>query len=203
MVRKQTWILLGVFVLLLGVTFYLQKNPLPKKETLTPSPTAQPRLLPGWQGSEIVWMELKESQGSSGIQIVQDEQGNWALGTGGKEKVDTGHAEQMREQFADISTTAALPANYQLDAIGLKAPARFLAIRNKQGKQATINIGNADPTDSGYYVQVDTQSPVVVDKFTLDGLVNLFNSALPTPTPAPESPTETGNPLIPTATPSP
>ncbi len=188
MIRKQTWILLAVFALFLGAAFYLQKNPLPKKEALTPSPTAQPVLLNGWKGSDITWMEYKDTQGSTNIQVVQDDKGNWALVSGGKEKVDTGHAEQMRTQFADIRTTAALSADIQLDAIGLKTPARFLAIRDKQGKQAIINVGSVDPTGSGYYVQVDNQAPVVVDKSTLDGLVDLFNSSLPTPTPAPETP---------------
>jgi hypothetical protein len=97
---------------------------------------------------------------------------------------------------------AMLPDNYQLDALGLQSPARTLAIRDKQGKQITISIGNTDPTESGYYVQVAAQPPVVVDKYTLDGIVNLFNSALPTPTPELETPTTTANPLQPTATPS-
>ena len=205
MVRKQTWILLIIFALLLGTAFYLQKNPLPKSGALTPSPTSAPRLLQGWQSNDIAWMELKEGQGAP-IQVVQDAQGNWALGNGasvdaGNEKVDTGKAEQLRTEIVEIRITAVLPANYQLDAVGLDAPSRILAIRDKQGKQITINIGNLDPTESGYYVQIASQAPVVVDRYTLDGIVDQFNNALPTPTPKPAAPT--ADPNLPTITPTP
>ena len=212
MVRKQTWILLIIFALLLGVTFYLQKNPLPKSASLTPSPTNAPELLQGWKSSDITWMELKESQGKT-IQIVQDDQGNWTLGASllgdgasrdaGKEKVDTGKAEQLRTEIAAIRTVAVLPANYQLDAVGLTAPARTLAIRDKQGKHITMNIGNLDPTESGYYVQIASQAPVVVNKYTLDGIVDQFDNALPTPTPEPVTPIATSGANLPTKTPSP
>ncbi len=202
MVRKQTWILLIIFALLLGATFYLQKNPLPKNEALTPSPTSAPRLLQGWESSDIAWMELKEGQGSS-IQIEQDKTGNWTLGDKGKEKVETGQAEQLRTEIAEMRTIAALPADYQLEAVGLQSPTRTLTIRDTKGKQITINVGSTDPTESGYYVQVASQAPVVVDKYTLDGIVDLFNKALPTPTPEPETPTATADPQLPTQTQSP
>ena len=196
MVRKQTWILLIIFALLLGGTFYLQKNPLPNNEALTPSPTTSPKLLEGWEGSDIVWMELKENQASP-IQIVQDQQGNWSLESGaaadaGKVVVETGKAEQLRTEIAEMRATATLPASYQLEAIGLNALTRSLSIRDAQGKQITINIGKTDPTNSGYYVQVGTQAPVVVNKYTLEGIIDLFNGVLPTP--GQETPTVTPSP---------
>ena len=202
MVRKQTWILLFIFALLLGVTFYLQKNPLPKSAAITPSATTAPELLQAWQSSDITWMELKESQ-SKTIQIIQDAQGSWTLGPEGKEKVDTGKAEQLRTEIAAIRIVAVLPANYQLDTVGLSAPTRTIAIRDKQGKQITINIGSSDPTGSGYYVQIASQAPVAVNKYTLDGIVDQFNGALPTPTPEPVTPTAAGGGNLPTKTPSP
>ncbi len=196
MIRKHTWILLGVFALLVAFMLYLQKNPLPSSASKTPSPTPAALVLNGWSANDIVWMELKVSQGST-IQLIQDAQGIWTLGPGGKEKVDTGLAEEIKSQVVEMRTTAALPAGYQLDVIGLNAPARVLTLRNKQGKQTEIRFGKADPTDSGYYVQVDNQAPVLVDKTTADGTLDLFNNALPTPTPSPTSKTgETAQPTL-------
>lgn len=202
MVRKQTWILLIIFALLLGVTFYLQKNPLPKNEALTPSTTSSRRLLQGWESSDITWMELKESQGNT-IQIMQNDLGNWVLGNETKDQVDIGKAEQLRTEIAEMRAIATLPENYHLDAVGLNAPSRTLTIRDAQGKQITINIGSSDPTDSGYYVQLASQAPVVIDKWALDGILDLFTNALPTPTPEPENPIATVEPSLPTNTPSP
>jgi hypothetical protein len=203
MVRKQTWILLAVFAVLLGATFYLQKNPLPKAGSVTPSPTTAAPLLQGWSADDIVWMELKDGQGSA-ILIAQDAEGNWTLGQDGKQKVAAGVAEETRAQISAMRPVTTLPASFELDPVGLKAPARILTIRNKQGKQAEIHIGNATPTDSGYYVQVDQQAPVVLDKTTVDGTLDLFKNALPTATPEPTQPAGAAtNPQQTTETPAP
>jgi hypothetical protein len=134
-------------------------------------------------------MEFKDTHQGTAILISQDAQGNWTLGPDGKKKVDTGLAEELRTQIAEFRPVAALPASLQLQAIGLETPSRILTIRNKQGKQSELRIGNADPTDSGYYVQVDNQPPVVIAKTTIDGTLNLFNNAIPTPTAPPVTPT--------------
>ncbi len=188
MVRKQTWILLAVFAVLLGVTFYLQKNPLPKAAgSVTPSATSAAPILQGWDPSSIVWLESKDSQGGT-IVLSQDSQGNWTLGQDGKQKVEAGVPEEIRAQVTTMSPAASLPPSFALDPAGLKAPTRVLTLRDKQGKQAEIRIGNETPTGSGYYVQVDQQAPVVVDKTTVDGTLDLFKSALPTATPSPTHP---------------
>jgi hypothetical protein len=49
-----------------------------------------------------------------------------------------------------------------------------------------IKIGKVTPTNSGYYVQVGNNSPVVVSKNSIDsikGLINLGTLILTTPTP--------------------
>ncbi len=188
MVRKQTWILLAVFAVLLAGMFYLQKNPLPSSGSTTPSPTSAAPVLQGWTSSDIVSMEFKDTHQGTTIQISQDAQGNWTLGPD-KKKVDTGLAEELRTQIAEFRPIAALPTGLQLQAIGLETPSRILSIRNKQGKQSELRIGNADPTDSGYYVQMDNQPPVVIAKSTIDGTLDLFNNAIPTPTAPPVTPT--------------
>lgn len=191
MVRKPTWILLGLFAVLLAGVFYLQKNPLPEPASKTPSPTAAPRLLEGWAAGDIVFMEMKDSQGKD-IQLTQNADGaSWTLGPDSKQKVESGLVEEIRSQVVEFRAVTTLPAGYQLEPIGLQTPKRSLALRNKQGKQAELRIGAATPTGDGYYVQVDNQAPVVLSKNTIDGTLDLFNNALPTPTPAPAAPTTT------------
>lgn len=183
MVRKQTWILLVVFVILLGAAFYLQKNPLPKAESATPSPTAQAQMIPGLAGDQIVKIELKDGQGNA-TQIEQDPLGNWALGPDGKQKIDTGVAEQARAGLTSAMVQASLPAGMDLKAISLNAPTHTITVTTKDGKQTVILVGSETPTASGYYIQVDNQAPVVVDKGAIDSLVNLLNKdSLITPTP--------------------
>ncbi len=191
MVRKQTWILLGIFAVLLAGVFYLQKNPLPEAASKTPSPTAAPKLLEGWAPGDIMFMELKDSQGKD-IQLTQGADGtSWTLGPDSKQKVESGLAEEIRSQVVEFRAVTILPAGYQLEPIGLQTPKRSLTLRNKQGKQVELRIGAATPTGDGYYVQMDNQAPVVLSKTTVEGTLDLFNNALPTPTPAPATPTTT------------
>ncbi len=190
MVRKQTWALLAVFVILLGAAFYLQKKPLPSGEKPTPSPTTLPLLFTGWKDSDIVKVDLKEAQGNI-TQVAQDDKGNWSLTQGSKKvNVEAGLVEQLRSQITSINVQAVLPAGYSLDALGLKSPANTVTIQNQQGKQAVLHIGSATPTDTGYYVQLDNNTPVVVDKTAIDDVLNQFKTMNPTPTPGPGTPTE-------------
>ena len=147
MVRRQTWILLVIFVVLLGVVVYLQKNPLPSSGgNVTPSPTSQPSLLQGWQTQDITFVELKNSNGGD-IQISKGGS-TWTLGPDGK-PIEPGKAEETLAQIIDTHVLAPLPTGFSLDAGGLAAPAQVLTVRNSQGKQAVVKIGKANPTDTG------------------------------------------------------
>ncbi len=194
MIRKQTWILLAVFILLLGGAFYLQKNPLPSGTKPTPSPTATMLLLPGWKDSDIVKVVLQDAPGSS-TQVSQDDKGNWKLilNTGKETTVAAGMVEQLRSAITSMNVQATLPSGYALDALGLKSPAKTLTIQNKQGQQAVIHIGSATPTGNGYYLQVNNQAPVVVDKGAVDGALSQFDAMHPTPTPEPGTPSPTSS----------
>lgn len=182
MVRKQTWILLGVFAVLLGVTFYLQKNPLPQSTAkITPSATAAPTILSGWQEAEITGIELKEGDASVS-QLTKDAQGNWLYGSN-KIKIEAGKAAQITAQMIDTRAVTTLPADFALDTIGLNKPAYNL-ILSAQNKQAEIHIGGKTPTGDGYYAQVDKNAPVVVAQTVVDGLISQLKDVLPTPTAA-------------------
>lgn len=197
MVRRQTWILLAVFAVLLGGAYYLQKNPLPSSSgTETPSPTTPARILKGgWNTSDIVWMELKGKQ-SSAVQLSRDNQGVWML-TPEAITVEPGKAEEIRTQIADMRALANLPASFALDAAGFTAPAFILTVKNTQGQQSIIRIGNETPTATGYYVQVDDQAPVVIDKTVIDNITGKLTKENLTPaTTTPQAEKVTPSPTI-------
>jgi hypothetical protein len=63
------------------------------------------------------------------------------------------------------------------------------------GTQKTISIGVSTPTGSGYYVQSEDGSIVILNKSAVDGILDIFNKPpiLPTPTTTSEV-TETPTP---------
>ena len=171
MVRKQTWILIVVFAALLAVAFYLQKNPLPDAADATPSPTAQAHLLEGWQPSDIIQIELRSGQSGS-VQVLRDEESGWMLGPESGAPIEGGKVEAIRSEIAEMLVQAALPAGYDLEAVGLADPAHTLILTKASGEQSEIRVGGATPTASGYYVQVDQQAPVVVSKYSIDSVLD-------------------------------
>jgi len=173
MIRKQTWILLAVFVVLLGGVFYLQKNPLPETSNATPtvSPTPQVKLLEGWQSSDIVWLNVKNADGST-IEVSQDDQGGWSIGPENPTAADPGKVEAIRSEIAEAIIRATMPADYDMAALGLDTATTVISVRNQAGTQIDITVGNPTPTDTGYYLQIGKDAPVVVDKTSIDNVLD-------------------------------
>jgi hypothetical protein len=173
MIRKQTWIVLAAFAVLLAFALLWQNDVirLGSSATPTPSPTSQGLMVTGWQASDITWMELLDSQGS-GMRVILDSEGKWVLDAEGGDAADAGVVEEIRSQIAAAQTEISLDPGYDLEAIGLgAAPSHTLTIRSPQGRQAVIHIGQPTPTDSGYYVQVDNAAPAVVSKLAIDAIL--------------------------------
>lgn len=202
MVRKQTWILLVIFALLLGVVFYLQKNPLPKSSSATPSATPEKLMIPDLSSSDIVWVELKDNDKGSDLQVSQDAPGTWTLGPDKKLPVQAGTAEQLRSDITAIKVITTVPLGYALNAMGLEKPAQVITLRTTGGTQYVISVGDHTPTGSGYYIKVDNQAAIVVSNDSINSIISLIEGIPPTPTPGPATTTPEGTPS-PSTTPTP
>jgi hypothetical protein len=172
MVRKQTWILLGIFIVMAGVAFYLQKNPLKSSVALTPSPTPSVSILKDWQSADITSIDYLDNQGSS-IQMVQIAQGSWVLQPEAK-PVGLGKVEELRTQLLDTQVITTLDPGYDLASVGLSSPSGTITLTNTKGEKAVIRIGKITPIATGYYVQVNQEQPVVVSNYAIEGVLNLL-----------------------------
>lgn len=201
MIRKQTWILLVVFAALLGVMFYLRQNPLPDPAQATPSVTAQPVMLPGWQPEDITQISIQHGQGEA-LMLAKDAEGSWMLEPGAL-PVEAGKVEQLRAQITDLRVIAALEPGSDPAATGLNQPVLTLAIWNTEGQESVLKIGGITPIETGYYIQVGENAPVVVSKFAVDALLDLAQiEKLANITPTPEAqPEQTVTPQSVTPTP--
>lgn len=191
MIRRQTWILLIIFAALIGLALYLQKNPLQNQASLTPSPTRQAAMVAGWSTSEITRIEFTDDQGGK-ISLDQAANGGWVLRPDSA-PVDLGKVEELRTQILDTTSLSSLDSGISLDAIGLVKPVKTITLYGADNKKTTLKIGNLTPTQSGYYVIVDNQSPVVASRYAMDAIFEsltkerLLNY---TPTPVATSPPE-------------
>jgi len=191
MVRKQTWILLAVFVVLLGATLLLRQNPSFSAANQTPTATSFPRVFTGIEASKVDRLEIKSDKGKD-VVIQKNSDGTWSFVNNEAGAVDQGKAIQLISSLFSMNTIGLMDASTSLPDIGLSPASQTILISGDGGNiSSAFSIGNATPTDSGFYVQLDKQAPGIVEKSALNEILDLFNEPglkLETPTPLPATP---------------
>ena len=163
---------------------FLVKSPSsPLVETgQTPSPTAAPRLIEELTTDEINGIVFEQA-GSDTIRLVKQTDGSWT-NEATQAGVEAGKVEQIQSELLATRILLVMPIDYSLDSLSLTAPVQSITITQANGKTMRVLIGGLTPTGNGYYVRVDDQAPVVVSKYALDAVVELFtdvNAATPSP----------------------
>lgn len=192
MIKRSTWVVLAVFLVLAGVTFFWQKSP----ETFvapTQTPTAFPILLPDWGNKVINLIEISNLDGSV-IVLKLDSAKQWELASIEQDKVAQGKIEELLTtlQTATIISKINPPVDYAV--IGLTEPKVSIQLQNTKGETVNIKIGDKTPTDSGYYVQVDENPPVVLRSVTVENLVEIMKKENLMETPSTFEGVPTANP---------
>ncbi len=90
MIRRTTWIILGVFIVLLGLAWYLQRNKPAAAVQTTPTPERQ--YLFDIQESNIKKLEIANNQGQR-VVLGRDASGVWSLQDPKVDATDVAQAE--------------------------------------------------------------------------------------------------------------
>lgn len=196
MIRRSTWIVFGIFILVSMAAIFLVKSPSsPLADSgLTPSPTAAPRLIDETTSDEINGIVFEQAS-SETIRLMKQTDSNW-INESNQAGVEAGKVEQILSELLATQILLVMPIDYSLDSLALTAPWQTITIMQANGKTMRVQIGGLTPTGNGYYVRVDDQVPVVVSKYALDAVAELFavvNAATPTP----------AQPVLPESTPTP
>ncbi|GAB4503311.1 MAG: hypothetical protein Fur0043_03030 [Anaerolineales bacterium] len=193
--KRSTWIVLILFLALLGVMLYLDKTKT-TSETATGTPTLPPEKLLSEADGAITAIELSDGEGQS-VRLVKDG-GQWRLEKPVETEANQGSAEEAAAQLTALrilSKPGVAPAD-----VGLISPSYSLLVTTARGAKKEIYVGDATPSGSGYYAQeAGSQAVIVLEKNGVDALKNLLTAPpylnTPTPSPTPVPPTETPTPL--------
>lgn len=198
MIRRSTWVILLIFLVILGGGLYFQKYKSDKAAKVTP--TAEFGLLfAGIDQTQITGFEIDSTQGKKFL-ITLGQDGNWIVAGYPAEYTNKYSVDDMLSKIKALTVMSELETAPALDVIGLTSPAYTFQITLKDGQQKIAYIGNETPTSSGYYAKLDNGNPVVVTKYAVDNLLNFLDNP-PIATPVPTA-TETG-PVENTQTPQP
>jgi hypothetical protein len=206
MVKRQTWILLALFLALAGIAIYQKYNPsrpAPDKDA-TPTATVAPEEFLFSVQEEVVTSILIESRDGESVG-VERAGAAWAITKPFEAKADPASVEAAASQVSALKVIARLELS--LAEAGLKSPAYTITVGFSGGKFLVAQIGDETPSGTGYYVRKEDGSVVVIDKYGVDSLINLFlfPPFLETPTPSPtatETPTVTPTPPVASETPN-
>jgi hypothetical protein len=189
MFRRTTWVLLTVFILLFALTILVEKKPSLTAGLKTPTATAFPKLLGDFSSKKIQNIEITPPTGEPYTVKKNDDQ-SWIIPNQSR-PVDSGKVEELLTSLASLNIYTILDSGVSKDAIGLTKSPIIIAYKTSDGSDKTIKIGQITSTQSGYYVQIDDNNPVVVDKSGLDAVINLLsvdNLVVPLPTANPFAP---------------
>jgi len=198
MIKRNTWVLLALFAILVGFAIYQKYKPAAKEpsqeeeavsiETLAPVEF----LFPAEEG--VVTSILIESKEGEVIGVERGAEG-WVVTRPVEANADQGPVEAAASQATALSILDYLDIDPA--AAGLESPAYTITIGFTSGNTFTAKIGDETPIGSGYYARKDDGAVLVITKDGLDALLNLlwYSPALATETPLPsETPTPTSTP---------
>jgi hypothetical protein len=189
--RAGTWVAVLLLVVLGGTAIYLNQQP-ETTEDADLTPGAEPAFL--FDAERVVnSIEVKPADGET-VRVERDVETLWMVTLPFKLEADPGYVEAVASQIGSLIIVSEVDTNPS--ALGLDAPQYIIKITFEDGATSTLEIGDATPTNSGYYVRVDKDKVVIVGLSGIDALVNLafFPPYLNTPTPTATAtlpPTET------------
>ena len=182
MLRRSTWIILVIFLALLGGAWYFQKYQAGRNAEITP--TSEYKLLfADLDKAQITGIEIVNSQGKQ-FSVAMDESENWVVAGFSATDTNPYSIDDMLTKVTALTIMSELNPAPALDVIGLTTPDYILKVSVKDGKQKTAYIGSLTPTSSGYYARMENGGPVVVGKYAVDNLINFLDNP-PVSTPMP------------------
>ena len=207
MIKRSTWMMVILLVLVAGVAYYMQAVPdnfiqkaLMAKNTPTP---ASPGTLISPVDGPLNGISLTSSDGHS-VTLKRESTG-WTFSLDAQSFIpaDQNLAEQAASQALGLRLTSGeiKPATSDLSGFGLDKPAYIYGVTLANGKSVVFKLGKATVLGDGYFLQKEDGTIVAVDKSMMDTLLDLFKhppyEVLLTSTPTPlviELPTGTMTP---------
>lgn len=200
--RTGTWISVILLAALIGGAFYINKNK-EAADNVEVTATTEPAFIFS-EDSTISSIEIKPTDGET-VKVARGADGAWALKLPFETEANQGLVEAAASQVTSLKIISEI-VDADPSIFGFDAPAYLITIEFADGKTSTLEVGDATPTNSGYYVRVDKSKMAIVGLSNIDVLASLTFSPpylnTPTPTALPATPTPEPAPEA-TVTPTP
>jgi hypothetical protein len=182
MITRNTWILLGLLIVLVGVALFIPwyqgKQPKPTS-TAAAGAVAQPVFPSG----DIVQFTLKSSDGKS-VEVKSAGNNQWTAADAQKLSYDPTTVQSAALFFKSAMVQTELTTQPPAEAMGLNAPLDMITLQMADGSQKVMKIGKSTPTGDGFYAQIDSNPAFTISKSDLQPLLTLLTAGVPPVTPS-------------------
>jgi hypothetical protein len=171
--KRSTWIVLVVFLALVGWLVYLNQRETPVEEAdSTPTETVE-YLFSATDGLPSS-IDIEARTGEQ-VAIERNEAGQWVLKQPIEAEANQGSAEAAATQLSTLRIISR--PEVALHEAGLVGPSYVMTVKLTGGTVEVVRIGDLTPTSSGYYTNVNGSDEVlIVGKTGLDALLTLVTS---------------------------
>ncbi len=180
MIRKNTWILLAAFVIVLaGYLLWGSVGSDISSVEVTPSPE------PLWTvlSEEIVGLVVEDLEADLVLELHRDEEELWRAVEPELEPVDAARVERAVSWLASPSPRAEIADATDLTAFRLDPPLYRIELLLMDGTRLSFQAGRESPTGGSRYVSVSDRPGVFTfSNYGLDEVLTLREDLLATPT---------------------
>jgi len=182
MIRRSTWIIIAIFIILMGLTVYLGYVNRARLE-VEPTPTLSVALLADLGETSIDSMKIDDLQGKV-IELSRNQADEWVLTNPPAEMTDMAKVQDTILQLLTLAPNSKIEPAPESSATGLDFPQFIILVQTKEGRQIIIRVGKETAIQNGYYLRVDQGPVFVIDKYILDNFLGVLDSPpiLVTPT---------------------
>jgi hypothetical protein len=194
---------------LIGFAYLFQRYQTEKSantSTATIEPTSVPVQLYNLTGDQLEQINIEDNFGNE-INFYRDSASpNWVIAGMPADQADSGQIDTIISQLLSIKIQETLTESVPFESIGFVPPAYKFSMTTSDGTQVFTFIGSPTAIGSGYYARLDSGPIVILEKSSLDAILDWLKNPPLKPTSTPEStPSETGTSVAPgeQATPAP
>lgn len=173
MIRRTTWIVLVLFILVLAAAVFWQRRQDQQTAETTPTPAAA--YLIDMNGRQVNRIQLSSSQGQR-FEVEKGLDGSWMVVEPSGNKADQARIDQLISDLGALQVSTKLDTSPGLESLGLN-PAKYqILVGFEDGSPATVYVGDKTPTQNGYYAYRQGDQVAVVEAFGMESILDTLNS---------------------------
>jgi hypothetical protein len=185
MIRRNTIIVLVVFLVLLAVVIYINFNPNIQTSMgmITATPTEQPSVIGDFAIKDVVKIKYTDANGNA-TELSKLDGTKWV--TAKNEEVSTAAWFEIFQYTTSLKSLGQLDNNTPLDKIGLSPAQQKITFTDNKGQSSTLLIGSSTASKDSSYIKWNNDPVKIVNSEAITAIANTFspeNLLQPTPTP--------------------